>query len=224
MNFFEQLSSLSPGLDISIRVKRAKDGTFAVSVLPQVPNKTTEIKPLVLAGTPAELDERFFALVTAPLQQAEAKLLNAEEFVKSFDEAAKETAVKKNEKPTNKKSGNKKAVAKEKPIKKVSADKGKVEKKTFPPLEDGKPRMCRVCGCTDNNCAQCIEKTGEACHWVEADLCSACVDEKEKVASSANKVAKKAKPGTKKTAAKAEKKVQEKIDEEIKRVEEPSLF
>jgi hypothetical protein len=35
-------------------------------------------------------------------------------------------------------------------------------------------RRCRVCGCTDDDCRQCIEKTGEPCHWVEEDLCSAC--------------------------------------------------
>lgn len=34
---------------------------------------------------------------------------------------------------------------------------------------------CRVCGCTDDDCHQCIERTGEPCHWVEEDLCSACV-------------------------------------------------
>jgi PRTRC genetic system protein E len=42
-------------------------------------------------------------------------------------------------------------------------------------INDDKPvRKCRVCGCTDDNCSQCIEKTGEPCHWVEDDLCSAC--------------------------------------------------
>jgi len=35
-------------------------------------------------------------------------------------------------------------------------------------------RKCRVCGCTDMNCSQCIEKTGSPCHWVADDLCSAC--------------------------------------------------
>jgi hypothetical protein len=34
--------------------------------------------------------------------------------------------------------------------------------------------VCRVCGCTDDDCSQCVEKTGMACHWVEPDLCSAC--------------------------------------------------
>lgn len=37
-----------------------------------------------------------------------------------------------------------------------------------------KKRTCRVCGCTDDACYQCIEKTGKPCHWVEKDLCSAC--------------------------------------------------
>lgn len=36
-------------------------------------------------------------------------------------------------------------------------------------------RRCRGCGCTDTDCSQCIERTGLACSWVEADLCSACV-------------------------------------------------
>ena len=34
--------------------------------------------------------------------------------------------------------------------------------------------QCRICGCTDDNCYGCFERTGEPCYWVEADLCSAC--------------------------------------------------
>jgi hypothetical protein len=34
---------------------------------------------------------------------------------------------------------------------------------------------CRVCGCTDWDCSQCIKTTGAPCSWVEPDLCSACV-------------------------------------------------
>ena len=43
--------------------------------------------------------------------------------------------------------------------------------------EQGDPlvRRCRVCGCTDDDCSRCIERTGEPCHWIEPDLCSACV-------------------------------------------------
>jgi len=43
--------------------------------------------------------------------------------------------------------------------------------------EEAAPRRCRVCGCTDDDCRQCIERTGEPCHWVEEDLCSACAVE-----------------------------------------------
>jgi hypothetical protein len=35
-------------------------------------------------------------------------------------------------------------------------------------------RSCRVCGCTDADCSGCVTRTGVACHWVSADLCSAC--------------------------------------------------
>lgn len=37
-------------------------------------------------------------------------------------------------------------------------------------------RRCRACGCTDDDCSQCVAKTGEPCSWVEADLCSACAE------------------------------------------------
>jgi hypothetical protein len=37
-------------------------------------------------------------------------------------------------------------------------------------------RSCRVCGCTDNDCRGCIERTGRPCYWVRSDLCSACVE------------------------------------------------
>jgi hypothetical protein len=42
-------------------------------------------------------------------------------------------------------------------------------------LSHSRVRACRVCGCTDGDCSGCIERTGEACHWVASDLCSACV-------------------------------------------------
>lgn len=37
-------------------------------------------------------------------------------------------------------------------------------------------RKCRICGCIDDDCRQCIQKTGHPCYWVEEDLCSACQD------------------------------------------------
>ena len=39
---------------------------------------------------------------------------------------------------------------------------------------DREDRRCRSCGCTDSDCSGCVARTGEPCHWVEKDLCSAC--------------------------------------------------
>lgn len=36
--------------------------------------------------------------------------------------------------------------------------------------------VCRECGCTDDDCSGCIERTGRPCSWVETDLCSACAE------------------------------------------------
>lgn len=36
--------------------------------------------------------------------------------------------------------------------------------------------VCRECGCTDDDCSECIEAQGEPCHWVEPDLCSRCAE------------------------------------------------
>lgn len=40
---------------------------------------------------------------------------------------------------------------------------------------DNEGAACRVCGCTDDDCSECIERTGAPCSWAEAGLCSACV-------------------------------------------------
>ena len=35
-------------------------------------------------------------------------------------------------------------------------------------------QKCRFCGCTDDDCTQCIEAQGYSCHWAEPNLCSRC--------------------------------------------------
>lgn len=34
--------------------------------------------------------------------------------------------------------------------------------------------LCRICGCSEDNCSQCIQRTGRPCSWVAENLCSAC--------------------------------------------------
>jgi ParB/RepB/Spo0J family partition protein len=45
-----------------------------------------------------------------------------------------------------------------------------------------KSGTCRICGCTEENCTQCVEKTGKPCTWVDREktLCSACEAEAKK--------------------------------------------
>ena len=37
---------------------------------------------------------------------------------------------------------------------------------------------CLVCGCTENDCSECIRRTGEPCTWIKPGLCSACAPTK----------------------------------------------
>ena len=81
------------------------------------------------------------------------------------------------------------AEAKEMATKRESGKKAKAAKATKKKVlrkgaATGKPEapaagVCRVCGCTDDDCSQCFEKTGEPCTWVEPDLCSACAPAKK---------------------------------------------
>lgn len=38
--------------------------------------------------------------------------------------------------------------------------------------------ICRVCGCTNDRCCRSLSNM-VPCHWVESDLCSACVEKSE---------------------------------------------
>jgi hypothetical protein len=40
--------------------------------------------------------------------------------------------------------------------------------------DEPKPRSCRVCNCTDDDCSGCVARTGAPCAWIAEDLCSAC--------------------------------------------------
>ena len=35
---------------------------------------------------------------------------------------------------------------------------------------------CIKCGCTDNDCGQCVAAQGHPCHWVAEGKCSRCFD------------------------------------------------
>jgi ParB/RepB/Spo0J family partition protein len=46
-------------------------------------------------------------------------------------------------------------------------------------------QKCRVCGCTEDDCSQCIEASGRPCSWVKGqpNLCTRCKDEQDAAAA-----------------------------------------
>lgn len=42
------------------------------------------------------------------------------------------------------------------------------------PRRPVKVRRCRYCRCTEADCRECVELTGEPCYWIGPRLCSAC--------------------------------------------------
>lgn len=89
--FFQSIyQMMSAGTDLSINIRRM-DGNLSVAIMPKRSNLKDEarqlIVPLVLNGTPIELDTQFLQSVTAPLQKAQGILINLETFEKQAQQA-----------------------------------------------------------------------------------------------------------------------------------------
>lgn len=90
--FFEQIYQLiSTGTDLSINIRRMND-KLNVAVMPRnnalKEEKQQHMVPLVLSGTPEELDREFLQAVMAPVKKALGILTNLE----AFEKAAEKTA------------------------------------------------------------------------------------------------------------------------------------
>lgn len=126
MDFFKTIKELATGMDITIRIKE-KNGKLTVGITPEIQN-SSRIVPLVMTGTPEELDEGFMDNVAAPLGETKTQLLNLELHKKSIGEHVEE------EKEDTKKST--KSSVKKKPVKKKATPKKKTGEKTEAPESD----------------------------------------------------------------------------------------
>jgi PRTRC genetic system protein E len=120
--FFKQLSQYCQGMTVNISANM-KDGTMILSVksgsMPGVKDgDKIELAPIIVTGTPEEMDEDFFNVLRAPLEKAKGIFINTEKFDESVEEE------KDNETPMEKKARLKKE--KEKSAKKSET---KVEEK-----------------------------------------------------------------------------------------------
>ena len=86
--FFKELSEImTDGTSINLTVHR-QNGSMSVSVLPKIKGLKDDAKkhllPIVLTGTPEELDAGFFDTVSQPVQKASGLLSSMKSFEASF--------------------------------------------------------------------------------------------------------------------------------------------
>ena len=168
MDFFKQLAAIGD-IDLSIRIMQKGD-KLTINVMPG--SNASVLKPILVTGTADELDSEFFPTVFPAVQHLTGLATNFNEVKKDIESKIAEKAKPKEDKPASKKE-EKKVVPAKKETKPSATEPdlfGDEDKETTV-----KVRTCRVCGCTENNCSQCIEKTGSPCTWVDEDLCSACI-------------------------------------------------
>jgi len=91
MNFFEQLDAMKLEGDWQINIKTSSKGVLLLSVL-FINDKVGDaarklIPPMILKGTPLELDAGFFAAIETPVKKTAALFVNMEEYEKAQADA-----------------------------------------------------------------------------------------------------------------------------------------
>jgi PRTRC genetic system protein E len=98
-NFFQALFDLQVQGDIVITVRRSNENTLWVTVLLNNPacgdDAQKIVPPMNFKGTPAELDEGFFASISAPLQATSQLFVNMESYMKQQEQAALQSKMEK---------------------------------------------------------------------------------------------------------------------------------
>ena len=91
--FFQSMNQMmTPDVDITLVIRKSTDGRMAVSVLPKSSGLKNEaqnnIVPLMLNGTPEELDAGFIQAVASPVQRVSGLITNMAQFEAQADKAA----------------------------------------------------------------------------------------------------------------------------------------
>lgn len=98
-NFFQSIADLQVAGDWKIIISKDTSGHMVVSALvcnEQVGDEAKNlIPPLVLRGTPAELDEGFFTAIQEPVQETAQLLLNMEQYRVQQEQARKQSQMEK---------------------------------------------------------------------------------------------------------------------------------
>ena len=103
-NFFELVAGLSVTGNLQINIHQNESGTQTVSVMLSAkdPKSTAgkTLPPMLLKGSPQELDETFFKYITEPAKQTEKLFVNAETYQKELEKAKKQAVTDKDKTKT----------------------------------------------------------------------------------------------------------------------------
>lgn len=103
--FFKMLSEIGVK-NVNIEIKTDEAGLISVLTSPKSTATDSALKsmtPLLLTGTPEELDAEYFSAVSNPLRETQKFFSNVESYEKSIEEAKAKTAQEKNKKEAEKK-------------------------------------------------------------------------------------------------------------------------
>ena len=117
--FFQHLAPFLEGTDITITLK-SKNGIISVSLLPRLTSaskasKDVSLSPILLTGTPQELDSGFIEAMSNPLTMASGLSIQLDEFQKSIQTAKEEKEKELKDAAQSKKTAAPKATQKGKP-------------------------------------------------------------------------------------------------------------
>ncbi|KAB3948074.1 PRTRC system protein E, partial [Bacteroides uniformis] len=89
--FFQSIyQMITAGTDLNINIRKV-DNSLSVAVMPRRNNLKEDTRqnmvPLVVNGTPAELDMGFLQTILQPIQKVQGLLANAENFEKQAEKA-----------------------------------------------------------------------------------------------------------------------------------------
>ncbi|MXN91114.1 PRTRC system protein E [Flavobacterium sp. Sd200] len=90
-NFFQAIAALHVGGGWTINITNNPTGKWVISVLFYNDSVGDDVRkrlpPIILKGTPAELDGGFFEAVSQPVQETAALFTNMEDYLKQREEA-----------------------------------------------------------------------------------------------------------------------------------------
>ncbi len=101
--FFTPISQMmTEGVDLTLVMRKAADGQMTVSLMPRSQSlkegAQNRFVPLMLSGTPAELDAGFFAAAMQPVQRVTGLIANLAEFEKQAGKAVADSKASKSAK------------------------------------------------------------------------------------------------------------------------------